>query len=170
MQKPFVRTSLHVRQGRHFDGVAKASEITGLFGGEPPFGLNGHNLLRLGKRRDDKTRARGGEIMSPRRRLVEAPRLRRKGTSIRNKGIHLLAGSVILGRAMVARRVRADSPGGRGIQAAIDRGQRAGLTRRTLFPPLGQRDCPPVHRERPPESLRRAAAVPQLRFEEGKTS
>jgi len=62
-------------------------------------------------------------------------------------------------------------PGGfstaRGIQTANDRGQWAWLTRGTLFPPLGQRDCPPVHRERPPESLRRAAAVPQLRFEEG---
>ncbi len=55
----------------------------------------------------------------------------------------------------------------RGIRAANDRGQWAGLTRRTLGPPLGQRVCPPVHRERPPESLRRAAAVPQLRFEEG---
>jgi hypothetical protein len=55
----------------------------------------------------------------------------------------------------------------RGIHTANDQGQWAWLTRGTLFPPLGQRDCPPVHGKRPPESLRRAAAVPQLRFEDG---
>src|SRR4029077_9662308 len=130
----------------------------------------GHDLLLLAKRRDDKTMTRCDEIVSPRRCRVEAPRLSRKGTSTWNKEIHLLAGSVVRGRMTFPGRVRTDSPLRRGIQAAIDRGQRAGLTRGTLFPPLRQRDCPPVHRERPPESLRRAAAVPQLRFEEGKTS
>jgi len=86
---------------------------------------------------------------------------------MRKKGIHVTVGTVMQGRMMIPGQLRADLPGARGIQAAIDRGQRAGLTRGTLFPPLRQRDCPPVHRERPPESLRRAAAVPQLRFEEG---